>query len=129
MLDKKSLFNLNYSTLQAKLAKEGITSKFLRQDQPEINFYVNKTDPTDYYFFDFPCPKEGYFEDFLPVSALDEVPEIEDIIYYIKEDLKKLYYESLKNDNRVIELEQKNKVLEGELKALKQKIMLIKSIA
>jgi hypothetical protein len=138
MIDRKSLFNLNYSTLQTKPSKAGITSKTLKQEQPEINFYINKTDSTDYYFLVVPndvklktgsLDKEGYFRDFLPVSVLDEVPEIEDIIFYIKEDLKELYYASLKTDNRIKELEEKNKVLEEELKALKQKISLIKSIA
>ena len=145
MIKKLSLFSLQEKTIADKLRKAGINKTTL-ETEPTIYFYINRLDSTDYYItLNQTTNKTNYYIDFIDSVMFNGTMEVEDIIYYILNELKERYYlsnkmyeqyqqESIKNEklNR-IEISNKhlsamNQVLKNEKEILLIKIELNKSI-
>jgi hypothetical protein len=139
MIPAKPLFALADTSLTQKLNTWGIDQKTL-QKATIINIYIKINDPTHYYFtVDKQVPKKDFFCDFLPIWVCEPLT-IADLVYYIKNDVKKAYCQSQLDIQKWFEkwyklhkknndLFYQNKSLLQQVAILTQKLNTIKSIA
>ncbi|MBK5239783.1 hypothetical protein [Clostridium sp.] len=111
MIKKLSLFLLQSKTIANKLKKAGINNSVL-ENEPTIYFNINKIDSTDYHItLNETTNKTGFYSDFIDSAMFNDFMEIDDIVYYIQNELKERYYLSNKKYEQFQEQIVKNRRL------------------